>query len=78
MVLTKKDGQGVGAANQLVEHVAVNSFNSVDELPIILVGQPLIEQFTAPQIAYTQNDVKGFTVMQGHGRNMGRYNPVSR
>jgi hypothetical protein len=51
LVLTKKDSQRVGATNQLVEHVAVDSFDSVDQFAIILVGQPLIKQFTASQFA---------------------------
>lgn len=50
-VLTEEDCQRIRAANQLIEHVAVDSFDGVDQLPIILVGQPLIEQFTAPQVA---------------------------
>ena len=54
LVLTKKDSQRVGATNQLVEHVAVDSFDSVDQFAIILVGQPLIKQFTASQFAYAE------------------------
>lgn len=52
-LLTKKDGERVWSAYQLVEHVTVDSLDGVDELAIVLVGQPLIEQFAASQVAYT-------------------------
>ena len=47
-ILTKEDGQGIGAANQLIQHVTIDSFDGVDQFSIVLVCQPLIKQFTTP------------------------------
>ena len=41
--LTKEDSQGIRAADELIEHVSVDSFNGVDQLSIVFISEPLIE-----------------------------------